>query len=168
MLELDYGTLLPNDDLSSLDFTERDGTDPLGVNEFARRKAIEYHKNKLATVRVIRFNKNIVAYFTVSMSAISVENLDSKEKIMHATPIRYPAMLLGQLGVDKKYRGKGIGTDICNFCLGLAQEIGEKIACRYVILQTGIEKTSLYEKIGFVVSPKPLMGKKIWMYRRLA
>lgn len=166
-MELDYDFLLPDDDLTSLDFTEMDGTDPLGVNEFATKKVIEYHKNKIATVRVVRYKKSIAAYFTVSMSAISIENLDSKEKIASATPIRYPAMLLGQLGVDKKYRGKGVGADICNFCLGLAQEIGEKIACRYVILQTSVDKTSLYEKIGFILSPKLAHDKKIWMYRRL-
>jgi len=167
-MELDYDLLSPNDNLLLLDFTEIDGTDPLGVNEFASKKAIEYNKNKLATVRVVRYEKNIVAYFAVSMSAISIEDLDSKEKVVQATPIRYPAMLLGQLGVDKKHRGKGIGGNICNFCLGLAQEIGEKVSCRYIILQTTIDKTSLYEKMGFIRSPKLVKDKKIWMYRRLA
>ena len=39
----------------------------------------------------------------------------------------HPAMLLGQLGVDKKYRGKRIGSDICNFCLGLADVLGKQL-----------------------------------------
>ncbi|MDE2589811.1 MAG: GNAT family N-acetyltransferase [Patescibacteria group bacterium] len=167
-MELYYDFITSNDRISSLDFTESDDTDPLGVNEFASKKAIEYHKNKLGTVRVVRYKKNTVAYFTVSMSAISIENLDNEEKVAQATPVRYPAMLLGQIGVDKKYRGKGIGTDICNFCLGLAQVIGEKVACRYIILQTSVDKTVLYEKMGFTKSPKLSKTAKIWMYRRLA
>lgn len=167
-MDLDYDLLVAGYDFSSLDFTDLDNTDVLGVDEFAKTKANEYHKNKLATVRVVLDKKEVVAYFTVSMSSVSVENLDSKERVARATPIRYPAMLLGQLGVDKKYRGKGIGIKICNFCLGLAQTIGKLIACRYVILQTGVDKTSLYKKVGFIVSPKLAHDKKIWMYRRLA
>lgn len=167
-MKLDYDFISPTDDLSSLDFTGKDGTDPLGVNEFARTKALEYHKNRLSTVRIVRYEKNIVGYFAVSMSAISIENLDGQEKVVQATPNRYPAMLLGQLGVDKKHRKKGIGADICNFCLGLAQVIGEQIACRYIILQTSSDKTKLYEKMGFTKSPKTSTNKKIWMYRRIA
>ena len=167
-MELDYDIISPNDDLSLLDFTEPDCTDPLGVDEFARTKAIKYHENKIVTVRVARDKKEIVAYFTVSMSAISVNILESGEKVEGATPIRYPAMLLGQLGVDKKYRGKGIGSDICNFCLGLAEVLGKQIACRYVILQTGVARTSLYQKFEFRMSTKSPVGKKIWMYRKLA
>lgn len=167
-MELDYDIISSNDNLSILDFTESNGTDPLGVDEFARTKATKYHKNKISTVRVVRDKKEIVAYFTVSMSAISVDILASEEKVEGVTSIRYPAMLLGQLGVDKKYRGKGIGSEICNFCLGLADVLGKQIACRYVILQTSITRTTLYEKFEFRMSPKSPAGKKIWMYRRLA
>ncbi|SMH71281.1 GNAT family N-acetyltransferase [Candidatus Nitrosotalea okcheonensis] len=166
-MELDYNIISPGDDLSLLDFAESDGTDPLGVAEFARTKAAKYHENKIATVRVVRDKKEIVAYFTVSMSAISVDILASGEKVEGVTSIRYPAMLLGQLGVDKKYRGKRIGSDICNFCLGLADVLGKQIACRYVILQTGTTGTSLYKRFEFRMSAKPPVGKKIWMYRRL-
>jgi len=167
-MELDYDFISPKDDLSSLCFTEKDGTDPLGVDEFAKQKSIAYHNNKLSTVRIVRYKKNIVGYFTVSMSAISIEDLQVGEKVAQATPIRYPAMLLGQLGVDKNCQGQGIGTDICNFCLGLAQVIGEKIACRYMILQTSSDKTQLYERMGFTKSPKASKTEKIWMYRRVA
>ncbi|MDE1863023.1 MAG: hypothetical protein KGI33_08935 [Thaumarchaeota archaeon] len=167
-MELDYEIISPNDDLSLLDFTESDGTDPLGVDEFVRTKADKYHENKIATVRIVRDKKEIVAYFTVSMSSIGVDILASGEKVEGVTPIRYPAMLLGQLGVDKKYRGKGIGGDICNFCLGLADVLGKLIACRYVILQTSIDGTSLYNRFEFHMSPKAPVGRKVWMYRRLA
>lgn len=138
----------------------------LALTSLQKEKLSNNRANKLAVVYVVRYNKNMAAYFTVSMSSINVEHLDRKEKVEHATPIRYPAMLLGQVGVDKKHRGKGIGADICNFCMGLAQEVGERIACRYIILQTSIGKTSLYEKMGFSISPKPPVNNKIWMYRK--
>lgn len=167
-MKLCYDFLNEIYDLSKLDFTDKDGTDPLGVDEFAKKKALAYHKNKLSTVRVVIYENELVAYFAVSMSSIGIDQLDNKEKIPEATPRRYPSMLLGQLGVDKKYRGRGIGKEICNFCFGLAQETGEKVACRYIVLQTSEEKTSLYEDYEFVQSPKKPENGKIWMYTKIS
>lgn len=166
-MDLCYEYLTSQSDIASLDFTEDDGADPLGVQEFASKKALDYHNNKLSTVRVVKYHGNVVAYFAVSMSAISIEDLDSIEKVEKATPLRYPAMLIGQLGVDKKYRGKGIGKEICKFCLGLAQDIGDRIACRYVILQTNTNKTKIYDGMKFTKSPKKPQNNKVWMYRRI-
>lgn len=168
-MDLDFDHLSDQDIRSELDFREDDNSDLLGVHDFFHNKAITYHYNKISTVRTVRTDGKIAAFFAVSMSAINLHHLESTEKIDQATPLRYPAMLIGQLGVDKEFRGKGIGQQICNFCLGLAQEIGDRIACRYVILQTNSDKTALYRKMGFTKSPKlPDENNKIWMYRKLA
>lgn len=168
-MKLDFDYLSEHDVISGLDFREHDDSDPLGVHDFFYNKAITYNHNKISTVRIVRTDGRIVAFFAVSMSAISLQHLESNEKLDLVTPLRYPAMLIGQLGVDKKFRGKGIGQHICNFCLGLAQDTGEKIACRYVILQTNPDKTALYNKMGFTKSPKHIdENNKIWMYRKLA
>ncbi|MGH2611955.1 MAG: GNAT family N-acetyltransferase [Rhabdochlamydiaceae bacterium] len=167
-MNLYYDFLSSQHDLSRLDFTEIDGTDPLKVDEFAKIKARPYHQSRLSTVRVVKYEGKIVAYFAVSMFAISVEQLDKSEKVSEATPIRYPAMLLGQLGVDKEYRKKGIAKEICRFCFGLAQDTGEQVACRYMVLQTNVEKTKLYEHFDFVKSPKKPENGKIWMYTKIS
>ncbi|CUR51337.1 putative acetyltransferase (GNAT) family protein [Nitrosotalea devaniterrae] len=163
-----YDFLNSSYDISKLDFTEEDGTDPLLVDEFAKSKARSYHQNKLSTVRVVKYKDIVVGYFAVSMFSISVEQLATDEKVSVATPLRYPSMLLGQLGVDKKYRGNGIAKEICKFCLGLAQDVGEKVACRYIVLQTNEKRTKLYEDYDFVRSPKKPDNGKIWMYTKLS
>jgi GNAT superfamily N-acetyltransferase len=167
-MKLCYDFLNSSDDISKLDFTEDDGTDPLLVDEFAKSKAISYHQNKLSTVRVVKCNNIVVGYFAVSMFSISIEQLATGEKVSSATPLRYPAMLLGQLGVHKKYRGNDIAKEICNFCLGLAQEVGERVACRYIVLQTNEKRTKLYEDFDFVRSPKKPDNGKIWMYTKIS
>jgi GNAT superfamily N-acetyltransferase len=70
------------------------------------------------------------------------------------------------MGVDKRFRNQGIGYWICQFCLGLAQEMGKKVACRYVILETDEQKSSYYRKLLFEQSAKK--SQKIWMYRRVS
>ena len=82
---------------------------------------------------------------------------------------RYPAALLGQMGVGKEFRRQGLGQLICDYCIGLAEKISELIACRYIILQTNQDKVEFYrEKCGFQQSVKANPEGKFWIYRRLS
>ncbi len=162
---LDFSLLSDEDNLLDLDFTEEDGTDPLGVNAFLKQKASEYRKNNLTAIHAVRLDGKLVAFFTLSMFAIQVKELQDKEKIGDSNLVSYPAILLGQMGVDKKFRNQGIGYWICQFCLGLAQEIGQRVACRYLMLETNEQKSSYYKRLLFEQSSKK--SQKIWMYRRV-
>jgi len=141
----------------------------LGVNEFVQSKASSYHKNKITTIWGVTFQGALVSFFTISMFSIQTKKLGTTEHVMDASSIHlYPSVLLGQLGTNRNHRRMGIGKIMVDFCVGLAQEIGERIACRYIVLQTDQNKTSLYESKGFMQSPKAPSDGKIWMYRRIA
>jgi len=151
-----------------LDFTSDDGDDPLGVNKFFHNNLLTYRQNSLSAVWIVRDGAIPVAFFTISMNAIEVKALHLSEKVNDVVTSRYPAALLGQMGVDKKHRRRGIGLAICDFCVGLAGEVGEKIACRYLMLQTTKNLLQLYEKANFVRSVKtPTLDGKFWLYKRL-
>jgi hypothetical protein len=169
-LNLRYKPISDGESFPTLDFTTDGGKDPLGVNKFFHNDLQTYRKNNLSTVWIVRDSDEPVAYFTVSMNAIEVKELGVGEKVEDTTTSRYPAVLLGQMGVDKNHRHDGIALAICDFCLGLASEIGERIACRYLMLQTTEELLPLYQgKAHFVKSlKKPSKDGKFWMYRRLA
>lgn len=165
MLDFEIRPLTDFEELKKLDFTDEE-SDLLGVHDFAQTKALSYHGNKISTVWGINYQGKLVGFFAVSMFSIQTKKLEMKEKVSDASSIySYPAVLLGQLGVDKKYRSKGIGKKIVTFCVGLSQEIGQKIACRYVVLQTSEKKTGLYDEMKFIQSSKH--EGKVWMYRRI-
>lgn len=167
-MNLRYRPFSNSDTFPPLDFTNDDGKDPLGVNGFFHNNLQTYRQNNLSTVWIVREDTTPIAYFTVSMNAIEVKELAAVEKVASTTTSRYPAVLLGQMGVDKKYRHRGIALAICDFCAGLASEIGERIACRYLMLQTTEDLLSLYEKANFIKSfKKPTKDGRFWMYRRL-
>ncbi len=165
-VRLNFSLLSDKDNFSNLDFTENDGTDPLGVDIFLKQKALGYRKNNLSAIYTVRVDGELAAFFALSMFAIQVKELHDKEKIGDMNLVSYPAILLGQMGVDKRFRNQGIGYRICQFCLGLAQEVGKKVACRYVILETNEQKASYYKKLLFEQSTKK--SQKIWMYRRVS
>ncbi|MDP3779997.1 MAG: GNAT family N-acetyltransferase [Nitrosopumilaceae archaeon] len=153
--------------LPKLDFTEDDGSDPVEINRFFHNDLDRYHSNKLSTVRLVQLAGKIVAYFTVSMNAIELSVLDKNEKVSGTTTKKYPAMLLGRIGVDKKYRKKGIAKAICTFCQGLASVTSEKVACRYIMLHTPLNKVSIYQKMGFIQSVNPPKKGIVSMYMRI-
>jgi hypothetical protein len=169
-LNLRYKPLSDGESFESLDFTDKHGNDPLGVNEFFHNDLQKYRKNNLSTVWIVRDSDEPIAYFAVSMNAIEVKELNEDEKIKDTTTSRYPAVLLGQMGVDKKYRGNDIGLAICDFCAGLASEVSERISARYLMLQTTQDLADkVYSKAKFVKSlKKPSKDGKFWMYRRLS
>lgn len=166
-MQLDYFTLTKSDKLPELDFTEGDGSDPMNINSFYRSDLQLYSSNNLSKVWLAKNKSQIVAYFTVSMSAIELDKLSINEKVRGTTPTRYPAMLIGRMGVAKPYRNNGVGLQICDFCRGLAIDIGQRIACRYLVLQTTDDKIQFYKKSGFEKSNvKPRKGL-YWMYSRI-
>lgn len=154
--------------LPELDFTEKDGSDPLGIHKFYYDDLQRYQESNLSTVRLVKIGDKIVGYFTVSMNAIELDKLGKDEKVKNTTPRKYPAMLIGRMGIDKKYRRKGIGSEICQFCRGLAIEIGQKVACRYVILHTTDDRNKIrfYNKSGFIKSGNPPKQGVVSMFVR--
>jgi len=52
--------------------------------------------------------------------------------------------------------------------VGLAQELSDRIACRYVMLHTNKEKLSFYQKNDFVLAESPPTDGKMLMYRRIS
>jgi len=156
------GTRLPK-----LDLTEDDGTDPVEINRFYHKDLEKYHTGKLSTVRLARLGGKMVAYFTVSMNAIELSVLDKDEKVLGTSTKKYPAMLLGRIGVDKKYRRRGVAKAICTFCQGLAAVTSESVACRYIMLHTPLNKVPVYQKMGFIQSANPPKRGIVSMYMRI-
>ena len=63
----------------------------------------------------------------------------------------YPAVLIGRLGVNKKYKDAGIGSQVLNFIKAWFRQNDNKTGCRFLIVDAyNTEKvTSFYGKNGF-------------------
>ncbi len=153
--------------IPKMDFTEENGKDPMNIQEFYNKELKKYEKNNLSKIRLLKKDGEFVGYFAVSMNGIELEKLSGDEKVKGTTPRRYPAILIGRMGVNKGQRGNGVGRFICDFCRGLAIEMSDKVACRYLILQTTKEKIPFYEKCHFVKSSKKPSNGLYWMYGRI-
>ncbi|MDE1816570.1 MAG: GNAT family N-acetyltransferase [Thaumarchaeota archaeon] len=160
--ELDIDIVSDNDDISTLNCRESDSTDPLGVQDFLETKAQIYSKNNLTSLWRVKYKGKIVAFFSLSMSSIGLDDVPRSKQVKEMTA-RYPALLIGQMGVDKNYRGRKIGDAICKHCIGLARKFNERIACACITLQTTEDKASYYQQYFFETTRK-LRNGQVAMY----
>ncbi len=130
------------------------------LNEFFCKDAIKYQEQLLGETFFYRLKETgeIVCAYTLSNDSIRVSELPGSRKkvvqkeIPHEKSMKsYPAVLIGRLGVAKKYEGQGIGTQLLKFIKGyVITEFGSK--CRYLIVDSyNNEKAlGLYTKNEFV------------------
>ncbi len=159
------------DNLLNLDLTQTDGSDPLLVEEYVKNHILKDIENKNVRAYVVTYEENAIAFFTLSMSLICSKSLlkgDNDENDCELKKFVFPALLMGNIGIDKKYRCFGIGKYVCLFCVGLAQKTNEKMACAFFIFRT---TKSLAEKI---YGPKYCFrwkkntpNKLVWAYRKI-
>ena len=107
--------------------------------------AIPNHNRKLSNTYIfyIEENKRVVAYFSILAS-----QLNTGDALIYGID-KIPIVLLGRMGVDKKFRGNNIGRTMINIAVKKALEASKLIACRLLLIKTSLDMKSYYlEKIN--------------------
>ncbi|MFB2877653.1 GNAT family N-acetyltransferase [Floridanema aerugineum] len=100
------------------------------LNEYLKQYATQNDKKGIAKtfVAILEENSNqICGYYSVSMSSIEFNSIpENLRKRLPRYPV--PAMLIGQLAVDKSMQGKGLGEELLlnafSKAVRLAEEVG--------------------------------------------
>ncbi|MDE6352499.1 MAG: GNAT family N-acetyltransferase [Muribaculaceae bacterium] len=115
--------------------------------------------------------REIVAIATLSYDGIKIYTLDnsSKNAFQRRIPQQkrhrsYPAVLIGRLGVNKVYQGRGlnIGTQLMDALKFWFVDENNKAACRYMLVDAYNTESTLhyYIKNGFKPLYKTEQGEK--------
>jgi GNAT superfamily N-acetyltransferase len=143
------------------DFEEED----LGLNEFIHKEAMDYQHDCMGSTYIF-FNQNIpMGFVTIAMYAIEVKETKLR---MVTSEKRYPALLLGRLGVDNNYRNRHVGRCIVQWTVAHAKALAKEVGCRFVVVLTRQSKVVFYERCGFEVCPKYDNKKKVLMNFQIA
>ena len=146
-------------------------------NIFLKTKALGQQERILSKTTLAFYNDLLVGYFSTSNSSLKKEDLE----LNYAHEINYskiPALLIGQLAVDIRYAGQGIGTLLLKKCLRIAYESSEDTGCRVVYVDARPKENTvkLYKKLRFKaiknhehkierVLKGELLDKPVQMYR---
>ena len=131
------------------------------LDDFFQHDAPLYSQQLLGKSYCFRLDNNmhtIVCAFTVSNDSIRVDMLPNsrEKKVQKEIPRskqmrRYPAVLIGRLGINIDYKHQGLGTDLMTFIKSWFIDAGNKTGCRFLIVDAYNEKVPMnyYEKSGF-------------------
>ena len=113
------------------------------LNAFFQEDAFNYEAQLLGRSYCFlsALEGDIAAVFTLSNSAIRVAELpnNAKRRLVKLIPWvkqgrNYPAVLIGRLGVSRKYRNQRIGSQIIDFIKAWFLSDHNKTGCRFVVV----------------------------------
>lgn len=140
-----------------------------GVNRFLWEAALQDQDRDLSRSTVFANDEEqqrIIAYHTLLISQVVQEEIpDDKPKIKREIPV----ILLGQLGVDLEFQGKGTGDMLLADVQVRVTEIARVVGIRSLVLDARNETLAAwYEQRGFVRYPgSKRMFKSLTAIRQL-
>lgn len=126
------------------------GTESL--DRYFREQAGQDVRRKLAAVFVLRDAEadRVVGYYTLSATSIAPPSLPPATTRRLPRYAALPAVLLGRLAVDARYRGQGFGRLLLFDALRHALADSERIAAMAVVVDAKDDAArSFYERFGF-------------------
>jgi GNAT superfamily N-acetyltransferase len=141
------------------------------VTRFLREQALQDQGKELSRTMVLvdeeADQSRIVGYYTLLIIQVRQEEVPSDAPPRIRRPI--PVMLLGQMGVDKEYQGRGYGERLLMSAQANVHEVSRGAAVRGMVLDAKTESlVGWYEKHGFMRAPGGLrMYKRIERIRAL-
>jgi len=120
------------------------------LNQWFRRHAWRNQENDASRTSIVcdTVTGAVVGYVSLSASQIEREHLPKSAQRNRPDPI--PAILLGQLAVDRRYHGKGYAKSIMLFALTTAVKLSQDIGCFGVLTHPlDAEVRAFYHRFGF-------------------
>ena len=151
-------------ELATLPFSCGDSEGDKDLDDFFHNQALPFSQEKLGQTYCVIDNNGeeaeLVAFFTLSNDSIKTTFIPKKSvnKIERKIPGRkhlhtYPAVLIGRLGVNKKYQGPKyfIGQQILNYIKVWFTEEDNKTGCRFLVVDAYNKENVLnfYERNKF-------------------
>lgn len=125
------------------------------LNNFLLEDAKAYAKRLVSVTYIMENDNEIIAYFSLSNDKIAIPDSDKAtwRKIKKLFPHSkhrsdYPAVKIGRLGVNSKYQGAHIGTDILNFVKTMFLT-NNRTGCSFVTVDALRSAVPFYLKNGF-------------------
>jgi GNAT superfamily N-acetyltransferase len=122
------------------------------LNDWLKRRALANQKNNASRTYVVTDGEKVIAYYCLSSGALALSNAPSPIRRNMPDPI--PVAILGRLGVDTSWKGKGLGAALLQDAVLRTVRAAEIIGIRGIVVHAISEEAKqFYEHYGFSPSP---------------
>lgn len=134
---------------ASCDVTSFDCGKP-ALNEWLRRHALSNQRNGFTRVLVVMPGDVIAGFYGLAPTEILPASLPRSVRTGRH-PNQIPAILLGQLAVDKRFAGQGVGSALLRHALERVVEAARSIGGNVVVVRTIDRDAEIYwQSNGFM------------------
>lgn len=124
----------------------------VSLNEWLKKRAIKNHASGASRCFVVKNDKKVIGYYTLSAGAISHESVPNPMRRNMPDPL--PMLLLGRLAVDQRYHNKGIGQALLRDAMMRSVIISTDAGVLGILVHAlSSQAKQFYISRGFVSSP---------------
>lgn len=119
------------------------------INDYFHKMANQHAKKGIARTHLLMNGQVIVGFYTLSNTII--ENTD---KEIGSYPNKIPAILIGRMGVDLSYQGKGMSEVLLSHAIGKIKKLSFETGIAFIVIEAKTHKLADYYQ-GFGFEPFP-------------
>jgi len=145
------------------EFTCGDGD----LDEFLKETALEQKRELFNATYLFYYETEIIGFLTINMDSIKIKSLSGRiQRISGYKTV--PAVKLGRLGVNQKFKNKKVGTFMIKWLQNNIITISNEIGSRVIITDAYPPVVKFYRKNLFKIAPheKNKLEKKINKYQK--
>ena len=119
------------------------------LSEWIKKHAWSSHAGNSARVYVCLnpSGTGVAAYYSLSSGAAL--RTEAPGRIGKGMPVQIPIQLIGRLGVDRRFKGQHVGTDLVLDALNKILAISKMTAVRAVMVRSKPGSIDFYKKLQF-------------------
>lgn len=123
------------------------------VDAWAERHSASARKRGSAVIYVVYFDETVAGFYTLSTHSVARLDVGGGWFVRNA-PEQVPAVLLGMLGVDERFKGRDLGASLLRDAVQNAMKVASLAGARALVVDpTGEQAASFYEHFGFTRLP---------------
>jgi GNAT superfamily N-acetyltransferase len=94
----------------------------------------------------------LVGYATMTFDSIRLTNSEKKKFEDLAGIRQFGALRIQMIGIDTRHHGSGYGKLLLESITGIARQLRDTVACRYILADANLRRVQWYERRGFVLN----------------
>jgi GNAT superfamily N-acetyltransferase len=125
------------------------------LNEFVKVDCPRYKEQGLSHTKLALYSGNVVGYVALLADSISLETSERQWLIQKNVHVQHiPALKIGRLAIDKRYKGQRVGSALVKYSVGVAFRLNSdlSVGCRFLTVDAYQQSIGFYERLGFVKS----------------
>ena len=123
------------------------------VDNWAAHHSASARKRGSAVIYASYCDDAIAGFYTLSAHSVTRASVSGGWFARNA-PEHVPAVLLGMLGVDERFKGLGLGASLLRDAIQNAMKVASLAGARALVVDpTGPDAAAFYERFGFMKLP---------------